>query len=98
MTHLTQIEKIDEYIKKHGSISHLEAAQFLYISNSRARMKKLRDEYPVKSVWVKNKQDPTVHKYMRYYYNRDEIKFPPQEKIIEWCNETDDEIQNGNPA
>jgi hypothetical protein len=72
---MTQVERIDQYIKEFGSITRLEAFRDLGVGNFGARYSEMKDYYPLKSVdeTSKNRYGETVH-YKRYYY--DESKLP----------------------
>lgn len=75
---MTQVERIDKYIKDFGSITRLEAFADLGIGNFGARYSEMKGIYPLKSKWEtgKNRYGESVS-YKRYFY--DETKLPNRE-------------------
>lgn len=73
---MTQIERIDRYIKDFGSITRAEAMIDIGIGNFGARYSDMiRAGFPLKSVWEKGRNrygEPVSWK--RYYY--DEQRLP----------------------
>lgn len=75
---MTQIEKIDQYIKEYGSITILDAFRDLGICNFTARTTDMRHAgYPIIGIWEtgKNRYGENV-RYMRYYYKKDDDEIP----------------------
>lgn len=72
---MTQIERIDKYIKDFGSITRAEAMIELGVANFGARYTEMKYIYPIKSIdeKSKNRYGEIVH-YKRYYY--DESRLP----------------------
>lgn len=63
--HRSQRSKILDYMRKHGSITTLEAMQELIILDPRKRISELRDEgYDIPDEWEKS---ASGKRYKRYY-------------------------------
>lgn len=82
---MTQIERIDKYIKDFGSITRLEAFRDLGVGNFGARYSEMkRAGFPLLSMpeISENRYGDTVH-YKRYYYEESLTKFPElMQKVI----------------
>ena len=72
---MTQIERIDKYIKDFGSITGYECVVDLGILKFSARLSEMTQRgYPLESKWEKskNRYGDTV-RYKRYFYYEDRI-------------------------
>ena len=73
---MTQIERIDKYIKDFGSITGYECVVDLGVLKFSARLTEMsRRDFPLKSKWErsKNRYGQPV-RYKRYYYDESAIQ------------------------
>ena len=87
---VNQVERIDDYIKYKGYVTHFDGLYELNIGNFNARMCEARKIYPIKRVDVKkttpNRYGDIVHYYI-YYYDKNRIRFKANEKVVKWLDE-----------
>lgn len=89
---IRQIDRIDDTIRRLGSITSADSIPFCSISNFSARMSDAMKVYPIKRVEVRRKTPNRYGdrpSYYRYYYKWEDIRFPRGEEIVRWLDEED---------
>lgn len=87
---IKQVFRLDDTIKHYGSITSADSIPKCSIGNFSARMSEAMKMFPIKRVAVRRKTpnrygDRPI--YYRYYYNKQDIKFPRGEEIVKWMDE-----------